>query len=303
MAGPPKSKSDSLKVGIACVYFFRDEDAWILDLQLDFIERTTNVEFTVYAAAPRLQPTLKEKLASRGFVKIVEMPEFDGTGGPEHGFFLTHLVRQAAHDGCTHVCTLDCDSFPVRKGWPRSLTQAMGTDYEAAAVFRAENMDKDLPHPCGAFMTRDIALLDGLQFWPDEQSQNTNEFKKYLRETSQRFDTGIGLGFSLWHARKPWLRLLRSNTHDLHFIMAGVYGSTFFHLGASSRRPAFNLDFRTKPLLRLSVALQGVPIIWRLGRIIENSYLDKNEKLAKTMRDALRKDPMKFINSLDQSID
>ncbi|MBO6503986.1 MAG: hypothetical protein JJ850_17290 [Kordiimonadaceae bacterium] len=303
MAGPPKSKSDSLKVGIACVYFFRDEDAWILDLQLDFIERTTDVDFTVYAAAKRLQPELKEKLASRHFVTLVEMPEFDGIGGPEHGFFLSHLVRRAANDGCTHVCTLDCDSFPVSKGWPRALIQEMGTDYEVAAVFRAENMDKDLPHPCGAFFTRDIALLDGLQFWPDDHIQTTSEFKKYMRDTGQRFDTGIGLGFSLWHAKKTWLKLLRSNTHELHYIMAGVYDSIFFHLGASSRRPAFNLDFRTKPLLRLSVALQGVPVLWRLGRIIENSYLDKNEKLAKTMRHALREDPVKFIKGLDQNID
>lgn len=303
MAGPPKSRPDKIKLGIACVYFFRDEDAWILDLQLDFIEQTTDVEFVVYAATTRLQEPLKQVLAARDYVTIVDMPPFEGVGGPEHGFFLTHLVHHAAEDGCTHICTLDCDSFPVKRGWPGLLIQKMESDYEIAAVFRSENMDRDLPHPCGAFMTKDIAMLEGLQFWPDAEIQNSDAFQQYRRETGQRFDTGIGLGFSLWRANKPWLKLLRSNTRDLHFIMAGVYGGAFFHLGASSRRPAFNLDFRTKPHLRLAASLQGVPILWRLGRIIENAYLDKNEKLAKGIRRELRENPREFVKSLDQTVD
>ncbi len=303
MAEPPKSNPNKMKLGIACVYFFRDEDAWILDLQLDFIERTTDVEFVVYAAATRLQEPLRKKLAARPFVTLVDMPDFDGVGGPEHGFFLTHLVRHAANDGCTHVCTLDCDSFPVSRGWPSSLIAQMGSDYEVSAVFRAENMDKDLPHPCGAFMTADIAKIEGLQFWPSDETQTSDDFKTYLKETDQRFDTGIGLGFSLWKAGKPWLKLLRSNKRDMHFIMAGIYGSVFFHLGASSRKPAFNLDFKTRPHLRFSAASQGMPVLWRLGQLIENRYLDKNEKLATIIRRQLREDPASFIKSLDEQVD
>ena len=302
MAGPQKSRSDKIKLGIACVYFFRDEDAWILDMQLDFIEKTTDVEFVLYASAARLQDSLKQTLASRKFVKIVDMPPFDDVGGPEHGFFLSHLVRQAANDGCTHVCTLDCDSFPVRRGWPELLVSQMGCEYEVAAVFRAENMDTDLPHPCGVMMTENIARQEDLQFWPDEAMQNSEEFKVYIEETGQRFDTGIGLGYALWKAGKPWLRLLRSNTRDLHYLMAGIYGSIFFHLGASSRRPAFYLDFHTRRLVRLSVALKGIPVIWRFGRFLENRNLDRNEKTGLTIREELRKDPNEFFRSLDSDI-
>ena len=302
MAGPQKSRSDKIKLGIACVYFFRDEDAWVLDMQLDFIEKTTDVEFVLYASATRLQEKLKQTLASREFVKIVDMPPSEEVGGPEHGFFLSHLVRQAANDGCTHICTLDCDSFPIRQGWPKLLVSQMGSEYEVAAVFRAENLDTDLPHPCGVMMTDNIAKQVDLQFWPDETMKNSPEFKAYIEETGQRFDTGIGLGYALWKSGKSWLKLLRSNTRDLHYLMAGVYGSIFFHLGASSRRPAFYLDFHTQHLVRLSVAMQRIPVIWRFGRFLENRNLDRNEKLGRAIRDELRKDPDSFFRSLDENI-
>lgn len=288
------------KLGIACVYFFRDSDAWLLDMQLDFIEKTTDVEFVVYASAARLQEPLKSSLAARPFVQVIDFPPFDGEGGPEHGHYLTELVKYAHQDGCSHVCTLDCDSFPIKKGWPSELFDQMGDDYDVAAVFRAENEDTDLPHPCGTFMaTRLLDTLD-FSFWPNEAVLQSAEFQSYLHETKQRFDTGSGLGYALWRKNVQWLKLFRSNRTDLHFIMAGIYSDVFFHLGASSRRPAFHQDYQNKLGPWLSVILKTIPILWRISRWLEDRYLEKNQRLADEIRTQIKKDPDVFIKSLQK---
>ncbi len=293
------SGNKDIKLGIACVYFFRDEDAWLLDMQLDFIQKTTcDTDFTVYAAANRLQPHLKERLAARPFVKIIDLPPFEGDGGPEHGHYLSQLIKIAKEDGCTHACTLDCDSFPVASNWVGKTIEEMGGSYKVASVFRAENQDSDLPHPCGTFL--DCSLLDeiNIEFWPSDATQMTTAFKEYIAETRQRIDTGTGLGFALWQAKISWLRLLRSNHTNLHFLMAGIYGDVFFHLGASSRSPAFYSDFVKRPTLRLSVLLQPLPILWRIGAWFEKRYLLKNQRLSNSIRDQIKTDPDAFIQKL-----
>lgn len=288
-----------MKLGIACVYFFRDEDTWIMDLQLDFIEKTTtSIDFTVYAAANRLQPELKEKLAARRFVKIVDLPHFDGDGGPEHGFYMGELLKHAAADGCTHLCTLDSDSFPIAADWPEQLLAAMQPSHRLAAVFRAENQDSDLPHPCGIFMETGLFTQLNFDFFPDAGLRNSSEFKHYIRQTGQRTDTGTGLGFALWQANEPWLKLYRSNKTDLHYLMAGIYGDVFFHLGASSRNPAFHLDYASRLGLRFSLWVKDVPVIWRLGRWFDDRYIAENRRLANKIRASLAQNPVEFIQQL-----
>lgn len=293
------SNQTNIKLGIACVYFFRDEDAWLLDMQLDFIEKTTGgIDYTVYAAANRLQDHLKTRLEARSFVKIVDLPPFEGYGGPEHGYFLTQLAKHAKVEGCTHVCTLDCDSFPAAPGWASKLLDQMDAKYKVASVFRAENNDSDLPHPCGTFF--ECTLLDQIDFdfWPGDALRDSQDFKTYIAETNQRIDTGTGLGFALWKAKIPWLKLLRSNKTNLHFMMAGLYEDVFFHLGASSRSPAFHLDYMTRPYLKLSLKLRSIPLLWRIGYWIEKRYLAENQSLANQIREHLQRDPDGFISSL-----
>lgn len=293
------TNTDHIKLGIACVYFFADEDSWILDLQLDFIEKTTRgVDFTVYAAANRLQEPLRQRLASRSFVKIIDLPAFEKSGGPEHGHYLGELLKHAKNDGCSHLCTLDCDSFPMRDGWAQSLISGITADQRVVAVFRSENKDSDLPHPCGTFLEASVLDDVSIDFWPGEDVRQSEAFRRYMAETGQRFDTGIGVGFALWQAGMKWKHLTRSNKTDLHFIMAGIYGDVFFHLGASSRRPAFHLDYVTLPHLRLSVWMQSKPLVWRLSDWIEDLHLNKNQIIADEIRQRLRSNPDQFIDEL-----
>jgi hypothetical protein len=75
--------------------------------------------------------------------------------------------------------------------------------------------------------------------------------------TRQRVDTGIGYGYALWKSGEPWLRLTRSNARDYHFLLAGIYGHVFFHLGAAAREPTFYRDYRRWPTLRVDRRING----------------------------------------------
>jgi hypothetical protein len=125
-------------------------------------------------------------------------------------------------------------------------------------------------------------------------------FQEFLTETGQRIDTGIGYGYRLWKSKEPWLPLTRSNRHDPHFLMAGIYGGIFFHLGGSSRRPWFYLDSQTRLSLRIGAAVSKIPIVWRLGPWLEERYVESNRRIFAKIQGSLRSDPDRFLSSLQE---
>lgn len=291
-----------MKLGICCVYFYGPDSGWLLDLQLRYIASTLGgYDYTVYAAANRLLPELRSTLASRPHVKVVPLPWYDGEGSMEHAFYLDLLLRQAADDGCTHLATVDADSFPVLPDWPKVLLQRMDR-MRLAAVLRAESRDAWLPHPCGLFMERSFLLEHAPRMFPPKSDRRSStSFREFLRETGQRMDTGIGYGYALWKSKEQWLPLVRSNRRDLHFLMAGIYGGVFFHLGASSRRPWFYIDSKTRLSLRIGSAVSKIPMIWRAGPWLEERYIASNRRVFAAIVDSLRSDPERFLRSLQGS--
>jgi hypothetical protein len=291
--------SDPIKLGIACVYFYGEQGGWVLDLHLKYLTSTLHgYDHTIYAGANRLQPELRRILERTPRVRIVDLPWYDGVGNREHGFYLDRLMWQAVEDGCTHIAALDSDSFPILPGWPRHLLDQMGSRMRLAAVLRSENLDTHLPHPCGYFMERSLLLERRPNLYPDECELATAGFSSFLKQTAQRVDTGIGYGYALWQSGEPWLQLRRSNKTDLHFLMAGIYGNVFFHLGASSRRPGFNVDYLTRPSLRLAARLRQWPLLWRVGAQLEERYLRENTRIFGNITDRLQTDPERFISEL-----
>jgi len=298
-----RSRSDRepqpTKLGIACVYFYGTNAGWILDLQLKYISSTlAGYDYKVYAGANRLDPELRTRLDAASNVKIVELPWYEGEGNAEHAFYLDQLLRTAADEGCTHIAALDSDSFPIVPDWPRSLLRRMGSTIRFAAVLRAENGDTHLPHPCGYFMHRSFLLERQPTIYPDERERSSEHFLRFLSETGQRVDTGIGYGYALWKSAEPWLQLRRSNRRNPHFLMAGIYGSVFFHVGASSRRPAFYLDYLTRPSLRVAIRLRNLPLLWRLAAYLENRYTNRNAEIYSRIAEALKRDPEQFLATL-----
>lgn len=288
-----------MKLAVACVYFYGADSEWILDLQLRYIASTlAGYDYRVYAAANRLEPRLLRKLASTPGVRVLPLPGYDGRESREHAFYLDQLLRAAAADGCTHLAAVDSDSFPIVAGWPHILLREMGPDIRFAAVLRAENGDTHLPHPCGYFMTSSFLQERRPALLPDDSELASEPFRAFLKATQQRVDTGIGYGFSLWQSRERWLQLRRSNRHNPHFLMAGIYGGIFFHLGASGRRPDFARDHLRRPSLRLAKRFRDVPVLWRLAARIEDRYMASNQLEYRAIAESLKAAPERFLAAL-----
>ena len=207
-------KEAVVKLGICCVYFYGPDSGWLLDLQLRYIASTlAGYDYTVYAAANRLQPELRRTLEATPHVRIVSLPQYEGNAAAEpwmeasfeHAFYLDLLLREAADDGCTHLAAVDSDSFPVLPDWPNVLLQRMGS-IRFAGVLRSENLDTNLPHPSGLFMDRSFLLEHAPRLLPPRSEILSNaSFREFLKETAQRTDTGIGYGHALWESKEPWL--------------------------------------------------------------------------------------------------
>jgi hypothetical protein len=290
-----------VKLGICCVYFYGPDSGWLLDLQLRYIASTLEgYDYTVYAAVNRLQPELRRTLEATPNVRIASLPHYPGEGSFEHAFYLDLLLRQAADNGCTHLATVDADSFPVLADWPSVLLRNMD-GVRLAAVLRSENLDTYLPHPCGLFMDRTFLMERAPRMFPPKSEILSDaSFQEFLRETGQRTDTGIGYGYTLWKSKESWLPLLRSNGRSPHFLMAGIYGDVFFHLGASARRPWFYFDYKTRISLRIGPTVDKIPVLWRLGHWLEERYIASNRRTFARIADALRSDPDRFLLSLQR---
>lgn len=283
------------------MYFYGVDGPWLLPLQLRFISETlVGVEFTIYAAANRLDPALKSQLATSSRVKVLEFDNFDGDANHEHAYFLDRLIEHAVADDCTHVAALDSDSFPIARDWPSILLREMGDNVRFAAVLRTENGDSYLPHPCGYFMKRDFYVEHQPKLFPSDSEMKSPSFQSFIKKTGQRVDTGIGYGFALWKTHEKWLQLHRSNASDAHFLMAGIYGDLIFHLGASSRRPSFHADYASRIGLRFAKRINNMPILWRLSHSLEENYLKENERAFGDIISELLTDPDNFIAKLCQ---
>lgn len=293
-----------MKLGIACVYFYGPDGDWILDLQLRYIANTLRrYDYKIYAAANRLQPPLLHALQSAPNVEIVPLPNFAGEDSAEHAYYLDRLLRRAASDNCTHIAALDSDSFPIISDWPDILIERMGDDIRLAAVLRSENGDTLLPHPCGYFMERSFLLDHNPTLLPLESEIRDAPFQEFLRASGQRVDTGIGFAYALWKTNERWLQLTRSNRWNPHFLMAGIYGDIFFHLGAGSRQPRFYQDYLTRRSLRIAAALRRVPLIWRLGNLLEERYIVENARAFLQITASLKNDPEQFLFRLLRSVE
>jgi len=230
------------KLGIIVVYYLNDKDIDILDLHLQSIAKNTTSDYTIYGVANRVSETVKEHLKKQKKLELVSLDEFDGTGSEEHSYYLDKLINHAINSGhSTHICTLDCDSFPIKENWEHSLYSQLSDGSPVIAVSRKENGDKFLPHPSMTFFSSHFYNQYQFEFFPSQEKIQTSAFQNFLIETKQNIDSGIGLAYLLYSKKIKWTPLLRSNKINDHYLLAGIYGDLIFHLGSMSWS---NRDFR-----------------------------------------------------------
>jgi hypothetical protein len=246
-------------LGIVVVYFLKDdEDLPLLRVHFDRIARHTTVPYRVYAAAHRVPPEARRLIESRSDVEVVDVGSTELRGSREHAWYLDRLVAHARRRDVTHVCTLDVDSFPVRDGWVEVLDALAPPESGLAGILRLENGDVCLPHPSCVFAPRGFYERFDPSFSPD--SDGSAEFRRFLRTTGQRADTGIHLAYALWAHRLPWGRMLRTNVADPDGLMAGVYADAVFHLGGVGRGKLFRRDLDQSFVHRVTRPLERLPL-------------------------------------------
>jgi len=264
----------NIKMGICVVYFYGKELEWLLDLHLKgIIENTENVNYVIYAAVNRLHEEYIQILKKTERVEIVQLPDQMIKGAEEHGGYLDLLIQHAINNNCSHVCTLDSDSWPISKNWVNNIIEQMKIESSSvSSVLRTELQDFWLPHPCGMILTKEFIKRYSPSMWNYDDKK---EFRKFRKESGQRMDTGIAIGYLIWKYKIKWSKLERTNKCNDHFLMAGIYGRTFFHLGAASRLKIFNEEFNQTFARRFRMTLSKFPVLCKYSEKIETLLLKK----------------------------
>lgn len=296
-------------LGILVVYYLKDdEDLPLLQLHLQRVARHTHVPYTLYGVANRVSATARDLLGTQPHVRLVDVPETDLRGNREHAHYLDALVPHALADAVSHLCTLDIDSFPIGDDWLDLLAGAAPESSGVAGILRAENGDVALPHPSCTLARRDFFEQHMPSFTPD--SDGTPEFRRFLRSTGQAADTGIRLGYTLWSAGLPWGHLLRTNAVNPHYLMAGIYGDSVFHMGSVGRGKLFRRDLEASRVHRLTSPLERLPargrtmtrlktkLLRQLRDESEDRFAAQNRAIYEMLRDWLFSDPDGFLGYL-----
>ncbi|MEA1050970.1 hypothetical protein U5801_14295 [Lamprobacter modestohalophilus] len=287
------SGKKAFKIGVLCVYFVPDGWDWLISLQLQHVFGYVDDEIQVklYASIIQAPDSVRQQLkAETGLVEIIETGIRNPLPNREHGANLDALARQAAQDGCNIIVTLDVDSFPIDPFWVRKCIHCISQGVSVISVYRSENEQAFLPHPSFTVFTSSFLTMHDFQFYPSDNQKRTPEFRTFLRESGMRMDTGVGLGYALWHKEERCQTLLRSNVKNLHYLMGGIYGDMVFHLGAMSRSPLFKRDFQTVTW-RLLSRYQRLPSIWRLINRYRRNVARRNNRIHKKIVNYLRADP------------
>lgn len=233
-----------MNLAIVVVYMLRDENAPLLDLHLRYIERHTTVPWTIHAGTTRLDAKYRRVLERHPNVRVRDLPPTDGKMVEEHSHDLQLLTDMAVAEGATHVATLHPDSFPIRDGWAEHLDAQLSAERPLAAVLEAECGDTMArPCPAGLLVRADFWREHRPRFMPAKGEVESDDFRGFMERHRQvPAHSGLGIGWALDRAGMTWLPLRRSNARNDHHTMAGIYGDTFFHLGAAARGKWFWLD-------------------------------------------------------------
>jgi hypothetical protein len=286
-----------------------DDERALLSLQLDRLRRHTRGPLTIHMVARRAPDDLRRALAASPDVRLLEPSDPGAIGNLEHAAYLDALLDDACRTNATHFATFDLDSFPIVDDWLGRVTAMPPPGAGVAAVLRRENGDVCLPHPSGTVMTR--AFVDAHQPSFSPASDGTAEFRRFLRESGQRADTGIRIARTLWVEGLPWTRLLRTNEIDVHPVIAGIYGGCIFHLGAGSRSALFRTDVMRSRVHRVTRPLERLPVGHGRVRALKHRVLQSvrgpaearmiaaNRTAADRARAALLRDPDAFLAYLE----
>lgn len=297
-----------MKLGIVVVYLVDGRNEKLLDLHLNRIEKETDVPFTIYASANRLQPEFRKKLDLHPRVKVCDIPTTPLRGAAEHSFYLDRLVRNAVAEEVTHVVVLHVDSFPVRSGWAVQLAEKLS----GSCVLSAIMPDADhyhMPSTACLMFGRDFFLKYQPTFLLSETELASAAYKKYSQEFKHpSTDSGVGYGFKVYAEGLSWYPLRRSRG-EADYSYGGIYDELIFHLGGAAwvlkgnavdKKNIFRQPRFVSFLSRVREAIR--PLV--PGSLKKYLALPVNRLIMKPMLERIRtqllEDPESYLNSLQK---
>ena len=254
---------NKIQLGIVVVYLVAENDEKLLDIHLQQITSCTTVSYKIYAAANRLIPKFLNKIKQHPNVVLCKIPTTDLIAGAEASFYRDHLIKRAIKDGVSHIALLHVDSFPVKKGWAKELTDQLTLKEPLVAIVREENKDFK-PNTSFLMFTKGFYLTYKPNLLLTDSELSSQSYRQYSEKFPHNPDPGVGYGLTIFKNHLDWIQLKRSNVIEHHPVFGGVYGDLVFHLGAAAQK----IKILYKDIVQVRGRDTNVPIIKFLKKLL-----------------------------------
>ncbi|MBN2539665.1 MAG: hypothetical protein JXB09_06410 [Deltaproteobacteria bacterium] len=299
-----------MHIGIVVVYMVKPENEPLLELHLRQIRTLTDASYTIYAGVNHLKPRLRKLLENEPHVKVVPLPETTLRGGPQHSFYLEHLISTAMSDDSTHIVILHVDSFPIRSDWVEIITGKLNECSVLSTI--SHNHYLALYTACLCFR-KDFYVKYHPDFLLTKDERSSEDYRRFSRKYAHYpIDSGVGFVFKAFCRGLSWVGLERSNAGEDHGWYGSVYEDSIFHLvGAYRHRRLSSRDtsFTLRALYRVffgivnavRVRLEGkLPrAVWDLVRFMGFPLLlSRPSRSYDQVRSQLLHDPEGYLDYL-----
>jgi hypothetical protein len=231
-----------------------------LDLQLRYVKASTNVEF-------RHISVVQEGAVSPFFennTHVVKQDKKPGKNSTAHvrGLEKLQSYYMSSLNDSEYFLFIDMDAFPIRTDWYDILTNKMtNRNFEIAVALRPENLEQRLHS--SVLMVRHAAV-----------PQLRWGVSKVGRDLIGGTESDVHLiSHQTGGPRNNSFVLLRSNMHQIHPLLCGVYYDLFYHHGCGSGR---NFNMRARPYWA-----HLIPPKFDVMRTIDDLMNDPNEFIGK----------------------
>ena len=214
-------------------------ESWI-DIQLKYFKHFINEPYKVYTFLNHIPNNHQHK--NKFFYSSTENIR-------SHPIKLNLLADMACFEAKSDddvLMFIDGDAFPV--GNISEFKSATLTQFPLAAIQRLDNNGDIQPHPCFCLTTVGYWKNIGGD-WKPGQITWTNDLNEEVA------DVGGKLLSLLKKRKEKWYKLLRSNAHNLHPVLFGIYDDLIYHHGAGFRKPGIRADQKNIKFYKLKLLM------------------------------------------------
>jgi molybdopterin-guanine dinucleotide biosynthesis protein A len=185
-----------------------------LNLQLNFLTDTLQpYDHVIYCN--KKNPDFKEKPV------VLPYQHWHAPSNPHiHGLSILLEHFKSKSQEYDWFLFLDSDAFPIKKNWLQVITKKMHNK-DIAVALRSENLEQRL-HV--SILLANTKALNNLDFAIRE-----------LTDLTGAVERDITIGPYQNKLRNKALVMMRSNKHQIHPLLCGVYYDMFYHHGCGSR--------------------------------------------------------------------